>query len=448
MDTRSVLVVLINNCVSPEIFEQVRMSSAMTYKLLSFGERSTAEKIAKVSSIHAYLPHHELSEDLEFLHVSSTDLLSINVACKDTFIGFDTHMHIINSIRTKRHLDIHKHVVIVSEAVKSRDKKEFQISIHDHGIVVYGDRYSSQDPHLTSMTIVTKTGDEIFYNNPLHRFHIAPKGVVSNVDPKIEELTACLATAILNLNIAVSRRRRISDAYTYHDPKKLSTGASYPMMQNFTTVLSSPLLLESLSILLEDVYRYTPVTKFVGIDARGFVLAGLLAGRLRKGIVLARKSGKCMGKSTSEVYAQGYRTNLDDALEIEDDTVSRSDYVVIVDDVLSSGGSCNAAKTICTRLGAKVWDVMNLKRVNANKYIADVVLNREYRVLLEDKESLECTMYGSVNVFDQIADRYNVDDPFTEDVFDKYTRDSITYNDARIEKLKQESANKKRVRDQ
>lgn len=91
--------------------------------------------------------------------------------------------------------------------------------------------------------------------------------------------------------------------------------------------------------------------RVVGIEARGFLFAAPLAARLGVGMVPMRKAGKLPWHVEGESYALEYGS---DRVEVHRDAVSSGDTVVLVDDVLATGGTARAGAVLLERLGAKV----------------------------------------------------------------------------------------------
>ncbi|HEX7085375.1 MAG TPA: adenine phosphoribosyltransferase [Vicinamibacterales bacterium] len=89
----------------------------------------------------------------------------------------------------------------------------------------------------------------------------------------------------------------------------------------------------------------------VGIESRGFILGGAVADRLQAGFVPVRKPGKLPSKSVRETYALEYGT---DALEMHEDAVGAGARVLIVDDVIATGGTAKATAALVRRLGGEV----------------------------------------------------------------------------------------------
>ena len=96
------------------------------------------------------------------------------------------------------------------------------------------------------------------------------------------------------------------------------------------------------------------VTKVAGIEARGFLLAPLVADRLGVGMVPIRKPGKLPSKSITRTYNLEYGT---DSLQVHADAAGRGDHVLIIDDVLATGGTALAAAGLVGDLGATVAGV-------------------------------------------------------------------------------------------
>lgn len=123
------------------------------------------------------------------------------------------------------------------------------------------------------------------------------------------------------------------------------------VFKDITTLLKDPEGLRQSADLLTGLVRARDVTKVVAIESRGFILGGLLAYRLGLGFVPVRKPGKLPAGTRKVSYALEYGT---DSLEIHEDALTAGESVLIVDDVLATGGTARAAVELAQGLGAKV----------------------------------------------------------------------------------------------
>ncbi len=123
------------------------------------------------------------------------------------------------------------------------------------------------------------------------------------------------------------------------------------VFKDITTLLKDPVLFRRTMDLLAVVCGDRPVDKVVAIESRGFILGGVLASRLNAGFVPVRKPGKLPAKTLSASYELEYGT---DSLEIHEDALTRGDRVLIVDDVIATGGTARAVGDLVDRLGARV----------------------------------------------------------------------------------------------
>ena len=98
-------------------------------------------------------------------------------------------------------------------------------------------------------------------------------------------------------------------------------------------------------------YEGEKIDAVAGIDARGFIIASILAYRLGKGLILVRKAGKLPAKVESESYALEYG---EAKIEIHKDAAGPGQRILVVDDLLATGGTAAAAGRIFERLGARV----------------------------------------------------------------------------------------------
>ena len=100
-----------------------------------------------------------------------------------------------------------------------------------------------------------------------------------------------------------------------------------------------------------DPYRTVPIDFVVGIESRGFILGAAVADRLGIGFIPVRKPGKLPGQTISVSYELEYGV---DALEIHHDAVASGEKVLIVDDLLATGGTAQAAVSLLKESGAQV----------------------------------------------------------------------------------------------
>ncbi len=120
--------------------------------------------------------------------------------------------------------------------------------------------------------------------------------------------------------------------------------------RDITTLLKSPECLRIMVDELYEIYKGKGITKIVGIESRGFVLASALAVKLGAGVVLCRKPGKLPAETISESYTKEYGV---DTIEIHKDAISPEDTVLIHDDLLATGGTMRAAYDLVKRFNPK-----------------------------------------------------------------------------------------------
>ncbi len=126
------------------------------------------------------------------------------------------------------------------------------------------------------------------------------------------------------------------------------------VFKDITPVLADPDAFSMLVDQLCEPYEAGSISKVVGIEARGFILATPVAERLGAGFVPIRKPGKLPAEVIRETYELEYGT---DALEMHSDALHPGDRVLIVDDVLATGGTAAAAIRLVERLDAEVVGV-------------------------------------------------------------------------------------------
>ena len=110
--------------------------------------------------------------------------------------------------------------------------------------------------------------------------------------------------------------------------------------RDVTTLYKNAECLQIMLDELEAIYKDKGITKIVGIESRGFVMASALAGRLGCGVVLARKPGKLPATVIKESFSKEYGV---DTIEMHIDSIDENDVVLIHDDLLATGGTAKAA---------------------------------------------------------------------------------------------------------
>ena len=123
------------------------------------------------------------------------------------------------------------------------------------------------------------------------------------------------------------------------------------LFYDITTLLRNAEGLRETIDTLANPYAADRIDVVVGIESRGFILGAAVAERLGAGFIPVRKPGKLPAKAIKETYDLEYGK---DALEIHADAVERGQRVLIVDDVLATGGTAKAAAQLIRGLGATV----------------------------------------------------------------------------------------------
>jgi adenine phosphoribosyltransferase len=123
------------------------------------------------------------------------------------------------------------------------------------------------------------------------------------------------------------------------------------VFKDITTLLKDPVLFRRSIDLLTVLCGDRTVDKVVAIESRGFILGGALAVRLNAGFVPVRKPGKLPARTLSASYDLEYGK---DTLQIHEDALEAGDRVLVVDDVIATGGTAGAVGDLVERLGASL----------------------------------------------------------------------------------------------
>ena len=154
---------------------------------------------------------------------------------------------------------------------------------------------------------------------------------------------------------------------------RIRTIPDYPqkgiMFRDITTLIKDPvgfrLVIDSLT--QRYITRDIQFDTIVGIEARGFIIGGALSYTLGKGFVPIRKAGKLPSDVEEQVYDLEYGT---DKIEIHKDALTKGEKILVVDDLLATGGTAMAAAALIEKLGGKIVEmafIVNLPDVGGDK---------------------------------------------------------------------------------
>jgi adenine phosphoribosyltransferase len=126
------------------------------------------------------------------------------------------------------------------------------------------------------------------------------------------------------------------------------------VFKDITPVLSDPMAFSTITDMIVVHFGRGNVDKVVGIEARGFILASPVAYHFNAGFVPIRKQGKLPWETIEEEYALEYGTS---TIEVHSDAVKPGERILIVDDVLATGGTARAAASLVEQIGGKVCGI-------------------------------------------------------------------------------------------
>jgi adenine phosphoribosyltransferase len=123
------------------------------------------------------------------------------------------------------------------------------------------------------------------------------------------------------------------------------------MFRDITTLLADARAFRRAIDELVQPYAGSKISKVAGIEARGFILGGAVAHQMSAGFIPIRKKGKLPHETVSIAYSLEYGV---DQMEMHRDAVARGEKVVLVDDLIATGGTAEAACRLLTQLGAEI----------------------------------------------------------------------------------------------
>ncbi len=129
------------------------------------------------------------------------------------------------------------------------------------------------------------------------------------------------------------------------------------IFKDITTLLKDKTIFNQVINHLTERYKDQKIDKVVGVEARGFIFAGALAYALGAGMIPVRKKNKLPSDTLSETYQLEYGT---DTVEIHKDAIEKGERVIVIDDLLATGGTLAATCRLVEKLGAEIVEVPTL----------------------------------------------------------------------------------------
>ena len=121
--------------------------------------------------------------------------------------------------------------------------------------------------------------------------------------------------------------------------------------KDITTLLQDKKTFYKVIDLISKPYTAKKIDKVVGIDARGFIVAAPVAYKLKTGLAIVRKPGKLPYKTIAQDYTLEYGTN---TIQMHKDTILPNEKVILIDDLIATGGTAEATCDLIEKLGGKI----------------------------------------------------------------------------------------------
>jgi 5'-methylthioadenosine phosphorylase len=157
--------------------------------------------------------------------------------------------------------------------------------------------------------------------------------------------------------------------------EKIRTIPNFPtqgiMFRDITTLLKDKESVQKLISLFYERYKDFQIDAIAGIESRGFILAGMLAGKLGTGLILIRKPGKLPAETISETYNLEYGV---DSVEIHKDAISPGQKILVIDDLIATGGTMLASCRLIQQLKGEVIEcasVIELEELPGKKKLEE-----------------------------------------------------------------------------
>ena len=209
------------------------------------------------------------------------------------------------------------------------------------------DMESAAVAHVCYLSNTPYLGLRCISDNADHQAHINFEAFTKVASKKLSKLVL----AIIEQETLVSTSAEQLEAVK----KSVRTIPDWPkkgiQFRDITTLLNDPTMFSKVIDFLCERCNGREVEAIAGIEARGFIIGAAIAKQLGKPFIMIRKKGKLPGEVITQTYDLEYGT---DTIEISKDIVTSGQHIVLVDDLLATGGTALAAATLLEKVGGKV----------------------------------------------------------------------------------------------
>ena len=146
------------------------------------------------------------------------------------------------------------------------------------------------------------------------------------------------------------------------------------IFKDITTLLKDPKAFKDAVDTIAELYKDKGITKVVGIESRGFIFGAPLAYLIGAGFVIVRKPGKLPAETLSESYELEYGT---DSIEIHKDAIEPGEKVLIIDDLLATGGTAKATAAVVKKLKG---DIVGIAFLIELEFLKGIKKLEEYNI--------------------------------------------------------------------
>lgn len=232
---------------------------------------------------------------------------------------------------------------------------------------LFSNKLINYNEHMQGYPITI--GELIHQDNPLinpkNWFNTRPEQINSSLNACFQDLTNNQQIKKELLAVYKSYENYPKPGINFHD--------IFPLLRN-------PTVFKKMINFMAQRYQYDQIDYIVGLESRGFVLGAPLALQLGVGFVPVRKAGKLPGEVIQISYGKEYGI---DVCEMQKD-IPKGSRVLLVDDLIATGGSLQAGVDLCQQLNCEIVDCVVLREVGELKEKCQKIMKKPYTVLLQE----------------------------------------------------------------